>query len=97
MVKKGLLGTHSQDILGHMMNEYLRGHDMSWYLFLGFAAELGCEVQVSDEAVILCSTGSIKYGESAETRPSLDEFRVAPDAFSRNKNVGGTHIAHHLL
>jgi hypothetical protein len=98
MVRKGLFGTHSQGILGHIIDEYeyLRGHNMSWYLFLGFAAELGCEVRVSGKVMTLCPTGSVEYGKPPETKPSLDELRIAPDAFSRNKNVG-THIAHHLF
>jgi hypothetical protein len=109
MARKGLLGTHSQDILGRM-DPQLKSIEIYRDLFLAFAAELGCEVQVSDQTVILCSTGS-GYGTILEAKSSLDGLRIAPDVFSRSKNVGihkvyylffwfknvGTHIAHHLV
>jgi Leucine-rich repeat (LRR) protein len=97
MARMGLRGEHSQDILRHI-DEYLcsRAYAMFWDLFLGLAAELECEVRKSGKVVTLCSIGSVEYGDIAGTRSSLDGLRVAPDAFSRNKNVG-THIAHHLF
>jgi hypothetical protein len=93
MARKGLLGTYSQDILA-CMDEVLRGREIYWDLFLAFAAGLECEVQFSDQAVILCSTGS-RYGAILETKPEIkiNELRIAPDVFSRNKNVG-THTPH---
>jgi Leucine-rich repeat (LRR) protein len=96
MARKGLLGTHSHDILGRT-DKYLRGHEIYWNLFLGFAAELGCEVRVSDQTMTFCSTGS-RYGTILEAKPKteMNKLRIVPNAFSRNKNVG-THIAHHLV
>jgi hypothetical protein len=96
MVKKGLLSTHSQDILRDMDPE-LKSIEMSWELLLAFAAELECEVQESDETVILCSTGS-GYGKILKAKPktTMKELRILPDVFGGNKNVG-THMTHHLL
>jgi hypothetical protein len=92
MVRKGLLGTHSRGILGHM-DEDLRGRGIYWDLFNAFAAGLECEVQVSDQAVILCSIGS-GYGAILETEPDIkmNELRIVPDVLDRSKK--GTHTQH---
>jgi Leucine-rich repeat (LRR) protein len=54
MAQKGLLGTHSGDILGRM-NPQLIGSEICWELLVAFAEELKCEVRVSDQVVTLCS------------------------------------------
>jgi Leucine-rich repeat (LRR) protein len=91
-----LRGTHSHDIQG-CMNQQLKGSKICWSLFLACAAELGSEVQTSDQAVILCSTGS-RCGTILETKPetTMNELRILPDVFDRSKNAG-THIAHFLV
>jgi hypothetical protein len=96
MVRMGLRGTHSQDILRDMDPE-LKSIEISWEFLLAFAAELECEVRESDETVILCSTDS-RYGTILETKPktTMKELRILSNVFSRNKNVG-THIAHSLV
>jgi hypothetical protein len=97
MARIGLLGTHSQNILGRMSEYLLRGKEMCWELLLAFAAELECEVQVSGQTAVLCPTGP-RYGTVLKTKPEIDanELRVVPDVFGRNKNVG-THMAYSLV
>jgi Leucine-rich repeat (LRR) protein len=91
-----LRGTHSHDIRA-CMNQQLKGSKICWSLFLAFAAELECEVRVSGRVMTLCSIGSIKYGDTAGTRPSLDGLRITPDAFYKDRDVGATHIVYHLV
>jgi hypothetical protein len=96
MARMGLLGRRSQGILGPM-DKVLRGREIYWDLFFAFAAGLEYEVQVSDQAMIFCSTGS-RYGAILEAKPEIkmNELRIDPDVFNRSKKAG-THIAYYIV